>query len=58
MLKPRCNRCSKTGGGVWQLVTVQTSGIVDVKMTVLPVNIGDNIYTGDVYGRGYESATA
>ncbi|MDC1188885.1 hypothetical protein N8089_03740 [Flavobacteriales bacterium] len=48
----------KTGGGIGQLVTVQTSGIVDVKMTVLPVNIGDNIYTGDVYGRGYASATA
>lgn len=27
-------------------------------MTVLPVNIGDNIYTGDVHGRGYASATA
>lgn len=48
----------KTGGGIGQLVTVQTSVVVDVKMTVLPVNIGDNIYTGDVYGRGYESATA
>ena len=34
----------KTGGGVGQLVTVQTSGVVDIKMTVLPVNIGDNIY--------------
>jgi hypothetical protein len=48
----------KTGGGIGQLVTVQTTGIVDVKMTVLPVNIGDNIYTGDVHGRGYASATA
>ena len=48
----------KTGGGIGQLVTVQTSVVVDVKMTVLPVNIGDNIYTGDVYGRGYASATA
>ena len=48
----------KTGGGIGQLVTVQTSGVVDVKMTVFPVNIGDNIYTGDVHGRGYASATA
>jgi len=40
------------------LVTIQTSGIADIKMTVFPVNIGDNIYTGDVHGRGYASSSS
>ena len=48
----------KTGGGIGQIVTIQTSGIADIKMTVFPVNIGDNIYTGDVHGRGYASSSS
>ena len=47
----------KTVGGIGQLVTIQTSGVAEIKMTVFPVNVGDNIYTGDVHGRGFASET-
>jgi hypothetical protein len=47
----------KIGGGNNQLVTIQYAGIIDVKLTVFAANVGDNIYTGDVHGRGFAYAT-
>ena len=46
----------KIGGAANELVTIQYTGIIDAKMTVFPVNIGDKIFTGDVFGRGYASS--
>lgn len=43
----------KVGGVNNEIVTIQHAGIIDIKMTVYAANIGDNIYTGDVKGRGY-----
>lgn len=43
----------KVGGANNELITIQYAGIIDVKITVFAVNIGDNLYTGDVNGRAY-----
>lgn len=43
----------QVGGANNSLVTIQYAGIIDVKITVFAVNIGDNLYTGDVNGRAY-----
>lgn len=43
----------KIGGMNGQLVSVQYAGIIDLKMTVYAVNIGDNIYTSNLNGQGY-----
>lgn len=43
----------KVGAANNQLVSIQYAGITEIKMTVFAANIGDNIYTGDVNGRGY-----
>ena len=46
----------KTGGEKDELLTIQYAGIIDVKMTVDIVNIGDNIYTSNINGRAYASS--
>jgi hypothetical protein len=46
----------KVGAANNQLVTIQYAGIIEVKMTVFAANIGDNIYTGDVFGHGYANS--
>ena len=43
----------KVGAANNQLVSIQYAGMTEIKMTVFAANIGDNIYTGDVNGRGY-----
>lgn len=44
------------GGADGALVTIQTSGVGEIKMVVYPVSIGDYIYTGDVKGYGFANA--
>ncbi|HEY9084013.1 MAG TPA: hypothetical protein VIN73_11815 [Vicingaceae bacterium] len=46
----------KTGGANEEMVTIQYAGMIEVNVGTYAVNIGDNIYTGDLYGLAYGTA--
>ena len=43
------------GGDKNTLVTIQYAGIIDVKISAVAVNIGDNLYSTNEKGRAYSS---